>query len=134
MVSYPVPTLLSSIFLSLDSIIHSPMTSAVPAVLISPKPIRTSLVSALPHDQPNFFLSQSKATDSDEGLLVAKEISQIVRTRGAARQMVGNKQSPGQGRRLGQVAGLPQRCEGNPMLSDSVFREMEETVGDFPWN
>lgn len=107
------------------------MTSAVPVLLVAPKPVRTSLVSCLPNKQPNLFLSPvPPGTDSDEGLLVAKEMAQLVQTRELARPAAGL--APGQSRRQREKQ-TPGRQE-NPMLRDLAFREIEEKAGDFPWD
>lgn len=111
------------------------MISPVPVALMCPKPVRTSQVSGLLSKQENLFLSPSlQVSDSGEGLALAKEITQIFQTRGLAGPMIGNKQSPGQGRRLGQIEKQPSRYQGNPLISDSVFQEIQDKAGDFPWD
>ena len=109
------------------------MTSAVPVLLVAPKPVRNSLVSCLPDKQPNLFLCPAASgTDSGEGLLVAKEIAQLVQTRELARPAAGLGSA--QNRRQGQREPQPPRRQANPMLNDLAFREIEEKAGDFPWD
>lgn len=103
--------------------------------MVCPKPVRTSQISGLPDKQANLFLSPSApVSDSSEGLILTKEITQIFQTRGLVQPIAGNRQSPGQGRRQGQVDRQPSRYQANPLLSDSAFKEIEEKAGDFPWD
>lgn len=108
------------------------MTSAVPVLLVSPKPMRTSLVSCLSDKQPNLFLSPAApGSDSDKGLLIAKEIAQLVHTKELPKPTAGLGL---QSRRQAQRDPQPPQRQANPMLKDSAFREIEEKAGDFPWD
>ena len=109
------------------------MISPVPVPLVCPKPVRTSQVSGLLGEQENLFLSPSRPV-FEEGLILTKEITQIFQTRGLAGPMVGNKQSPGQGRRQVQIEKQPSRYQANPLLSDPAFQEIQTQAGDFPWD
>ncbi len=132
--SFPIVTHLLS--QPIASIIYPiPMISPLPVAIVCPKPVRTSQISGLPGNQANLFLSPSApVSDSSEGLILTKEITQIFQTRGLVQPIVGNRQSPGQGRRQVQMDRQPPRCQANPLLSDPAFKEIEEKAGDFPWD
>ena len=132
---YPVPSLSTHLPSEpIAFIIYQiPMISPVPVPLVCPKPVRTSQVSGLLGEQENLFLSPSRPVFG-EGLILTKEITQIFQTRGLAGPMVGNKQSPGQGRRQVQIEKQPSRYQANPLLSDPAFQEIQTQAGDFPWD